>query len=159
MTPDGSEPPRVRPARAADVPALDRITRAAYAAYVPVIGREPAPMLADHAALVSAGEVHVAELAGRPVGVLVIRPAGRALLLESVAVDPATQGRGVGRALIAFAEQAAAESGLEAVELYTNAAMAGNLELYPRLGYDAVDRRTEDGYDRVFFRKAVAGPR
>ena len=35
--------------------------------------------------------------------------------------------------------------------------MTENLELYPRLGYREVDRREEDGFSRVFFRKRL-GP-
>jgi ribosomal protein S18 acetylase RimI-like enzyme len=155
----GSEPVVIRAAEAGDVAAVERVTRAAYAVHISAVGREPAPMAADHAALVAAGEVHVAEADGGVVGVLVIRPAGRALLLESVAVDPRAQGRGIGRALIACAERHAEAAGLDAVELYTNAAMTRNVELYPRLGYEVVGRRTEDGYDRVFFRKPLPGPR
>ena len=149
----------IRPAVPADVPAVDRLTRDAYRVYIPAIGREPAPMTADHAALVAAGEVRVAEADGRVAGALVTRPRGGALLLESVAVDPAFQGRGIGRALIADAEAQAAALGLEAVELYTNAAMTANLALYPRLGYTEISRRTDEGFDRVFFRKDVAQSR
>lgn len=150
---------RIRPAVPADVPAIDRLTRAAYGAYVPLIGREPAPMSADHAALVEAGEVRVADVDGVVAGALVTRPQKSSLLLESVAVDPAHQGRGIGRALIADAEQQAVDLNLAAVELYTNAAMTTNLALYPHLGYTETGRRTEDGFDRVFFRKAMAPPR
>lgn len=149
---------RIRPAVSGDVDALDRLTREAYSVYVPVIGREPAPMAADHAALIAAGEVQVAEVDGRIAGVLVTRRQGSALLLESVAVDPACQGQGIGRALIARAEEQAAALGLAAVELYTNAAMTANLSLYPHLGYVETGRRTEDGFDRVFFRKPTASP-
>ena len=144
-----------RAATATDVAEITRITAAAYAIYEPRIGKQPAPVLADHAALVAAGEVWVAEAGGRAAGVLVVRPRGSALLLESVAVDPAHQGQGLGRLLIDHAERLAAEARLDAVELYTNAAMTENLTLYPRLGYSETGRRHEDGYDRVYFRKAV----
>jgi len=149
----------IRPARDDDVPAVARITADAYSVYVERIGTPPAPMLADHAALVAAGEVWVAEDGGAITGVLVVRDAGRALLLESVAVAPVSQGRGIGRELIRWAEQLAADRGLDRVELYTNALMNGNLALYPRLGYEVAGRRHEDGYDRVFFRKAVPSAR
>jgi ribosomal protein S18 acetylase RimI-like enzyme len=145
----------IRTAVPADVPSVERVTREAYAVHIPAIGREPAPMAADHAGLVAAGEVRVAVIGERIAGVLVTRPQQRSLLLESVAVDPRLQGRGIGRALIADAEAQAAGLGLDAVELYTNAAMADNLALYPRLGYEQVERRIEHGYDRVFFRKEV----
>ena len=149
------EAPLIRPATAADVSAIAGLTAAAYRVYVERIGREPAPMLADHDALVAAGEVWVAEVGGTVAGALVVRDAEQALLLESVAVAPAAQGQGVGGALIRHAEHLAAERGLGAIELYTNARMTENLRLYPRLGYDQVGRRRQDGYDRVYFRKLV----
>src|SRR5262249_33288283 len=116
----------IGPASEADLPALARVTTDAYSMYIERIGRPPAPMLADHAALVAAGEVWVAETGGAVAGVLVVRDAGRALLLVSVAVAPGSQGRGIGRALIGWAEQLASDRGLDRVELYTNALMAEN---------------------------------
>jgi ribosomal protein S18 acetylase RimI-like enzyme len=100
--------------------------------------------------------VWVAVDEGAVAGVLVARPARGALLLESVAVDPHRQRRGIGRALIGHAERIAADAGLGAVELYTNVMMAENLALYPRLGYVETARRSEAGYRRVYFRKTVA---
>jgi hypothetical protein len=41
------------------------------------------------------------------------------------------------------------------VTLYTNEAMVENLRLYRRLGFVETDRRVEDGYRRVFFRKSL----
>ncbi|WP_244526270.1 GNAT family N-acetyltransferase [Wenxinia saemankumensis] len=115
---------------------MTALVRAAFAPYVPAIGREPAPMNADHAALIAAGRVQVA--AGGPGGALegvVVTCAGDgALLLDTVAVAPAAQGRGLGRALVAAAEAEARARGLPTVRLYTIAAMTANLALYPRLG-------------------------
>ena len=145
----------IRPAGEDDVAAVARVTAEAYGVYIARIGKPPAPMLADHAALVSAGEVWVADAEGVVSGVLVVRDDGPSLLLESVAVAPAAQGRGIGRALIRWAEQLASDRGLDRIELYTNALMTENLAFYPRLGYEQAGRRHEDGYDRVFFRKAV----
>jgi len=154
----GPTPPSrmlIRQARSEDVPAITEVVRAAYARYVPRIGRPPAPMRADHERLVAAGEVWVGEVDGRVIGVLVIRSAGDVLELENVAVDPAHQGRGHGRALVGFAERHARELGLTAVVLYTNEAMVENLRLYPQLGFVETGRRVEDGYRRVFFRKSL----
>jgi ribosomal protein S18 acetylase RimI-like enzyme len=145
---------RVRQAERSDADAVTRLTRDAYAVYVPRIGREPAPMTADHPALVDAGEVWVAvEESGEVLGALVVRPLADALLLESVAVAPKQQGRGIGRMLIAHAEELARREGLAAVELYTNVHMTENLSLYPVLGYRETGRATEDGFARVYFRK------
>jgi N-acetylglutamate synthase-like GNAT family acetyltransferase len=146
----------IRPATSADVDAIRQLVRDAYAVYVPRIGREPAPIGADYEALVADGAVSVARDEDRIVGVLVLRPRPDSLLLENVAVTPAEQGRGVGRALITFGEQRARELGLPKVALYTNAQMTENLSLYPALGYLEVDRRRDGGFERVFFEKAIA---
>jgi GNAT superfamily N-acetyltransferase len=147
---------RIRLAEPADVDAVRDCVRAAYSVYLERIGRRPAPMSADYQALVAAGEVWVATEEEAVVGVLVIRPRPDSLLLENVAVTPVRQGRGIGRALIAFAERRAAEIGLPAVELYTNELMTENLRLYPALGYVETERRREEGFARVFFRKDVS---
>ena len=41
------------------------------------------------------------------------------------------------------------------IELYTNAAMRENVDYYPHLGYEETGRHEEDGFQRVFFRKAL----
>jgi ribosomal protein S18 acetylase RimI-like enzyme len=145
----------IRRADTEDVVAVKAVVEAAYALYVPRIGREPAPMTADYESLVAGGEVWVGEIDGRVLGVVVIRASADVLELENVAVDPAVQGLGHGRALVSFAESHAHERGLAAVELYTNEAMTENVELYPRLGYVETGRRMEDGYRRVYFRKTL----
>ena len=145
----------IRPAATEDVAAIRAIVESAYAIYEPRIGRAPAPVFADYPAFVAADDVWVGVVKGRVVGVLVIRPRDDDLELENVAVEPACQGRGYGRALIAFAEQQARELGLRAVVLYTNEGMVENLRLYPQLGFVETGRRIEDGYRRVFFRKGL----
>ncbi len=113
-------------------------------------------MTADYAALLEAAEVWVATGDDRAVlGVLVLRPRPGSLLLENVAVAPRGQRQGIGRALIAHAEQRARDLGLPEVTLYTNERMTENLRLYPALGYIETDRRHDEGFERVFYRKPV----
>ena len=145
--------PPIVPATPGDAPAVTECVRAAYAGYVARIGREPAPMTADYAALIGAGEVWLARADDEVAGVLVLRPQPPALLVENVAVAPGHQGRGLGRALMAFAEDHARAEGLGEVVLYTNERMTENLRLYPALGYTETGRRVEDGFARVYFRK------
>jgi ribosomal protein S18 acetylase RimI-like enzyme len=145
----------IRPALPEDAAAVAACVRAAYAGYVALIGREPAPMGADYAALIAAAAVWVAHDAAEVVGVLVLHERGAALLIENVAVHPSRQGRGIGRALVAFAEEQARAAGLAEVTLYTNARMTANLRFYPALGYAETGRRAEDGFDRVFYRKRL----
>lgn len=145
----------IRPARREEAEWVKALVRRAYALYVPRMGQEPAPMLADYGALIEAGELKLLEEAGRPVALIVLRPEDDALFVENIAVDPQAQGKGYGRALLAFAEDEARRLGLTAIRLYTNAAMTENLAYYPRLGFRETDRREEDGYNRVFFEKRV----
>lgn len=145
----------IRPATAADVPAIRELVAAAYRHYVPRIGREPAPMTADHAATVAAGRAWVAEVDGRIAGLVVLVPEPGHLLLENVAVDPARQGRGVGAVLLAFADDRARSLGLPEVRLYTNEAMTENIAYYPRRGYVETHRTEANGFRRVFFAKRL----
>ncbi|WP_028921769.1 GNAT family N-acetyltransferase [Pseudonocardia acaciae] len=145
-----------RPAHTEDVPALRELARRAYAAYVPRIGREPAPMAADYAAAVADGHVWVAEDGDRIAGLLVLIPEADHLLLENVAVDPDFQGTGVGAELLALAETQARSLGLNAIRLYTNEAMTENLAYYPRRGYVETHRAAQDGFNRVFFTKSLS---
>jgi GNAT superfamily N-acetyltransferase len=144
----------IRKAVHADEASVRACAEDAYARYVGAIGRKPAPMIADFAAQISRGWVFVED--DETVGVagyVVFFPRGDAMFLENVAVRPARQGCGLGRRLIAFCEAEAARLNLAAVELYTNEKMTGNLSLYPRLGYVETGRRTENGFNRVYFRK------
>ena len=51
---------QIRAALSRDVAQIVEITNAAYAKYIPRMGRKPQPMTADYAKLVAAGEVWVA---------------------------------------------------------------------------------------------------
>jgi ribosomal protein S18 acetylase RimI-like enzyme len=137
------------------VAAIAALVRDAYAMYVRRIGRQPAPVTADHAALVAAGRTSVADVDGRIAGVIVLIPHDDHLLVENVAVAPAMQGRGIGRALMAYAEERAAALWLAELRLYTNQLMTENLALYPALGYIETGRRVEDGFARVYFSKRL----
>ncbi len=54
-----------------------------------------------------------------------------------------------------LAEEEARRLGFTTVTLYTNERMTENIELYKRLGYTETERKTEQGYQRVYMRKAV----
>lgn len=146
----------IRKAVAQDEAAVRACAESAYARYVAAIGRKPAPMVADFATQIAAGQVYVArdETDGL-LGFIVFFPKGDHMFLENVAVLPAAAGRGIGKALIRFCEEEARRLCLGAVHLYTNEKMTENLSIYPRLGYREVDRRTEEGFNRVFFEKRL----
>jgi ribosomal protein S18 acetylase RimI-like enzyme len=68
---------------------------------------------------------------------------------------PAYQGKGVGRALLEFAEAEARRRGFAAIHLYTHEMMTENIGLYQRIGYVETRRVTEKGYDRVYMTKQL----
>ncbi|WP_189930344.1 GNAT family N-acetyltransferase [Streptomyces sulfonofaciens] len=150
-----TESDEIRRATPDDVSAVRDVTEAAYRPYVPRIGLLPGPMRADHAADVAAGRVFVT---GEPVvGLVVVVPFEDHVLLESVAVRPDAHGRGVGRRLLAFVEAYARGLGRCEIRLYTHAKMWENRRFYPRYGYEQVERRDDGTYDRVYYRKRLAG--
>jgi GNAT superfamily N-acetyltransferase len=147
---------RLRPAGESDAPAVAACVRAAYRRYIRRIGRRPGPMRQDYLRVIRECRVTVAEeAAGKIVGVLVLSETRRGFLLDNVAVDPARQGRGVGRALLSRAEEEAQRAGHRSIHLYTHVAMTENRSLYERLGYVEFDRRTERGFTRVYMRKRL----
>lgn len=147
----------IRPARSGDLASILDIVERAYSLYVPRIGRRPAPMDDHYAERVRRHELFVAEDDG-VVGAVVLISASDHVLVDNVAVDPDHQHRGIGRALLAYAEAHATALGMSELRLCTNVAMTENLELYPRLGWTETGRRNEDGFDRVFFRRPIAKP-
>ncbi|MGG5820545.1 GNAT family N-acetyltransferase [Falsiroseomonas sp. HW251] len=127
----------------------------AYAPWLAVIGRRPAPMDDDYAAHVAAGEAFVLESGGVIAGAVVLQDGPGHLWLDNVAVDPAWKGQGLGRALLDFAEAEARRRGLAEIRLLTHQRMESNIALYARLGFVETARRTEDGFDRVFMAKRL----
>src|SRR5215469_4514720 len=93
----------IRTATEDDVARIVEIARAAYIKYVPRMGREPPPMLADFAAEVAAGHVVVIEIARAVGGYLISWPKMEAYFIDNIAVDPAHQGLGLGRQLMEYA--------------------------------------------------------
>ncbi|WP_299790180.1 GNAT family N-acetyltransferase [uncultured Marivita sp.] len=145
----------IRPAESGDLAAIRSCAREAYLGYIPAIGRAPAPMVADFASQIARGWVWVAPTRTRIAGYIVFYPRADDMFLENVAVHPEFQGQRTGPKLNGFFEDQARDTGFDTVRLYTNAAMAANLSLYPRLGYVQTDRRIEDGFDRVYFEKRL----
>jgi GNAT superfamily N-acetyltransferase len=110
----------------------------------------------DYAALIEAQRVQVLERDDAIDGLLVLIPEAEALLLDNVAVSPHAQGLGLGRTLMAIAEQTALDLGYCAIRLYTNEAMVENLAIYQRLGYVETHRGEENGLKRVYMCKVLA---
>ena len=93
------------------------------------------------------------------VAIIVLRPEPNYLLLDNIAVSPTRQGLGLGRRLLAFAEDEALRRGYSEIRLYTHQTMVESQRLYVSMGYEETGRGSEAGYDRVFMRKQLADQR
>src|SRR5947209_4882678 len=97
----------IRLAVASDELEIRACAEQAYARYVPSMGRKPAPMVADFAAQIAAGQVYVATGDEDDfLGFIVFYAEDGHIMLENVAVLPRAAGRGVGKKLIGFCENA-----------------------------------------------------
>jgi ribosomal protein S18 acetylase RimI-like enzyme len=145
----------IRLARAADVAAVTTIVKDAYSVYLARNGKIPGPMRDDYAVLIGDERVHVLEDGGEIVGLVVLIPEQRTMLLDNVAVSPRAQGRGFGVRLIAFAEARARAAGFGVIRLYTQDIMTENLALYSRLGFVETHRGEAIGLQRVYMSKTL----
>jgi GNAT superfamily N-acetyltransferase len=143
---------RVVPCGAEMAADVHRLTQQAFRPYRRLdppsgAGRETvATVLQD----LEAGGGAVAELEGRLVGCL------RWFLdddanfhVRRVAVAPGLQRRGVGRALMAWAEDEARRHGCAAVTVGVRLALPGNLAFYRRLGYEVTGEHRHQGYEHT----------
>ncbi|MBD1203241.1 MAG: GNAT family N-acetyltransferase [Rhodobacteraceae bacterium] len=104
------------------------------------------------------GEVWVI---GRPaIACLFLTPRAEALYVGKLAVDPAHQGKGHGRALLSRAETRARALGLPALELQTRVELTANHTIFQRLGFVQTAATAHPGYDRtttLTFRRPLVG--
>ena len=153
-------PFRIRPFRSADLPRLQEITAATFG---PVSidknmddllgpfghggwrGRKLAAITGDCAA--QPDGVFVAEdpadPSGRPLGYVTTRldVAGGLGWIPNVAVDPAHQGRGLGRALLEYALDFFRRRGMQVAKIETLEQNPVGQALYPSLGFQEVARQ------------------
>ncbi len=125
----------LRRAGAADAAVVRELTREAYAKWVPLIGREPKPMVADYEQAVRRHLIDLLYLDGALAGLIELIPEADHVLIENLAITPAFQGRGLGEHLLVHAEALAASLGHDEIRLYTNKLFAANVAFYLKRGY------------------------
>ncbi len=144
--------PLLRPATAADLPAILQLVRQV----VPLMqaaGNQQWNRDYPNATVfeqdLAAGHLWVAELASELAGVAALTrnaqdpeyaqadwdPAAPAVVVHRLAVAPTAQGRGVAQALLTQAEQLAVAYGFNLVRVDTNSENAATQRLFPKLGY------------------------
>ena len=145
----------LRRARLEDAPAVSALVNATFEKYIPVIGRKPLPMTADHSDLIQNHDAWVLEQESEIVAVLELVLKDDSLYIDTVAVSNAHQSRGIGKQLLNFAETRARELGRNAMTLFTNERYTVLLEMYARLGYVETHRVPVQGTDAVHMRKTL----
>ena len=146
----------LRRATPADANAVRNLTRAAYAAWVPLIGRKPRPMTAHYDQAVTDHIIDLYEDDGHLVALIEVIPSVNHLLIENIAVRPDHQGKGIGDLLLKHAEYIALSLQLVELQLYTNAAFVSNIGFYAKRGYHEFMREPlEDGGELIYMRITV----
>jgi ribosomal protein S18 acetylase RimI-like enzyme len=132
----------IRRALPDEAEAVRKLSAEAYLpVYLPLYGRPPMPAQEDYAPRIARGEVWVAEIDAELAAVLVLEQLPDHLLVYSIAVRPAFQGRCLAATLLDFADRHAREAGFTEVRLYTNEKMLRNQAIYQRAGYREIGRR------------------
>ena len=106
----------------------------------------PRPTTLDFAPLIADGQVWLIEVSSAtghaPVGAMVLEEHPGFLRLDIIAVLPAHQHRGLGRAALTFVEAHAASHGFGEIRFYTNTLIERNVAFYRQLGYIETGRWT-----------------
>jgi GNAT superfamily N-acetyltransferase len=143
----------IRSAGAAERPAIEAVTLAAYEQYATVLPsalwREYRRNIVETLAAASPDVTIVAEAAGALVGSVLLYPAGVEMIepgrdtasrlahpeVRLLAVAPAARGRGVGQRLMDECVRRARAGGATALTLHTTDMMSGAVRLYERMGF------------------------
>jgi ribosomal protein S18 acetylase RimI-like enzyme len=144
-----------RSATEADVPKVTTLVHTAYGHYVERLGMLPGPMTDDYAEVINNYRVTIAESYQTVVGVIVLTVTKEGFLIANVAVDPSNRGKGLGKALLEFAETEARRAGFDSTYLYTHEKMTENIALYTKIGYVEYDRRSQGDFSLVYLRKQL----
>lgn len=145
----------VRLAGPHDVPGITACVCEAYLPYVERIGRQPGPMVDDYMDVLRHCRVYVAVQGRSVAGVVVLVKTIEGLCLDSVAVRPALQGRGIGRCLIEHAELEAMRQGFDSLYGSAHEGLGEGISACRHLGYHEYERRVDCGNAQIYFRKVL----
>ena len=112
-------------------------------------------MAKDYADVIAREQVWVAMRCDETIATVVLDITEEGFLIDVIAVHPAHQGTGAGRALLELAEREARRQGHASIHLFTNEKMTENRALYARIGYVEYRRDVMPQRTRIFMRKPL----
>lgn len=144
-----------RRARRGEAAAIRSFLQAAYAVYLPRMGRLPLTLEGDFATAIRDDLVWVLMEGERLLASLHLLSRPDHLFVDDVAVRADRQRQGIGKRLLAFAEEEGRRRGHCEIRLFTNETMGENIALYKGLGYREYRREPCRGTDIIYMRKSL----
>ena len=125
----------------------------AYEKYVERMGKEPAPM---RPVIKNEDVVFVCEDNKQVIAFAILVKINDQIILDSIAVDPPHQKKGIGNNFIKFIEEYLMEQKVNKYQLYTNEKMFENIKWYQKIGFKISKKVTEKGFNRIYFEKQLS---
>jgi N-acetylglutamate synthase-like GNAT family acetyltransferase len=129
------------------------IAQKAYEKYIERMGKEPAPM---RPVIQKEDVVFVYEDNKQVIAFAILVKINDQIILDSIAVDPSHQKKGIGNNFIKFIEQYLMEQKVNKYQLYTNEKMFENIDWYQKIGFKIFKKVTEKGFNRIYFEKQLS---
>jgi N-acetylglutamate synthase-like GNAT family acetyltransferase len=117
------------------------------------MGKEPAPM---RPVIQKEDVVFVCEDNKQVIAFAILVKINDQIILDSIAVDPPHQKKGIGNNFIKFIEEYLMEQKVNKYQLYTNEMMFENIDWYQKIGFKIFKKVTEKGFNRIYFEKQLS---
>jgi ribosomal protein S18 acetylase RimI-like enzyme len=148
-------PEDFRSANFSDIIHIWRLVYDAYHEYIPILGKTPPTFLEDFDSHVTLGNLWLLDYDHSIDAMVVLTPMIDHILIQTMAVDPKLQGRGLGQILLKFAEYKTLELGLKDIRLYTNHIMTRNIKIYTKWGFEITSIEPYRWGEKVNMRKYI----
>ncbi len=148
----------IREAIPSDSVSITNCMRESFKKYVPLIGKEPEPMILNYDEVIRNEFVYVMEVkdTAELIGAIVLANGDKDFMwLDILGIYDKFQNFGYGKKLIKYGESVMREKGFKESRVFTNVKFANTIAIYKHLGYVEYDRREDRGYDRVFLKKTL----
>ena len=143
---------QIREATPEDSDGLKSCMESAYATYQDRMGgKRLPPMDVDYSSEIRNYPTWVVESEGSILGGVIMTFENDEALIANIAVDPKSQGQGVGGALLSFTESKARENSFSELHLATHVLLNENISLYQHLGWVETSRDET----KIFMKKEI----